>query len=384
MNIKRLLSMSWKIALVFIIALVVIYRLRFAPVPVESSAVKVGTITAEVMGTGTLEARIQAIISAEISGRLSEVLVDQGNRVTKGQLLVTLDDGDLHQQVEIAKAEVEATKASIDRAAADVNSTQATAIHARAFYNRVMPLAQNKVVSEEDFDNAVQQRDVAEAQLRRSELARVETERQLTKAKATLRYYEEKLADTKIFAPFDALVIRRDRDPGAIVVPGSSILQIISPEQMWVSAWVDESAMAGLAIEQSARVIFRTEPGKSYHGTVARISPLADRETREFLVDVLVKELPKTWAVGQRAEVYIQTARKENALLVPSKAVVWQKGKPGLFTSNDGYAKWVNIEIGLQGKDSVEILSGLEAGDIVIWQNDAKKPITANRAVRLK
>jgi HlyD family secretion protein len=382
MNIKRLLSMSWKIALVLIIALVVIYRLRFAPVPVESSAVKVGPITAEVMGTGTLEARIHAIISAEISGRISEVLVDQGNRITKGQLLVTLDDGDLRQQMEMAKAEVQTTKASIDRAAADVNSAQATAIHARAFYNRVMPLAQNKVVSEEDFDNAIQQRDVGEAQLRRSELAKVETERQLAKAEATLRYYEEKLADTKIFAPFDALVIRRDRDPGAIVVPGSSILQIISTEQMWVSAWVDESAMAALVIEQPARVVFRSEPNKYYKGTVARISPLADRETREFLVDVLVKELPKTWAVGQRAEVYIQTASKDNALLAPSKAVVWQKGKPGLFINNGGHAKWINVETGLQGKESVEIRSGLKAGDVAIWPSDVKKVITENRAVR--
>jgi HlyD family secretion protein len=384
MNTKQLLSIGWKTALVLLIALVIIYRLYFAPVPVEFSPVKAGPITAEVMGTGTLEARVQVIISAKISGRLSDVLEDQGSRVAKGQLLATLDDADFCQQVEMAKAEVEATKASIDRAAADVNSAQATAVHARAFYNRVMPLAESKVVSEEDFDNAIQQRDVAESQLRRAELAKVEIERQLVKADATLKYYEEKLADTRILAPFDGLIIRRDSDPGAVVVPGSSILQIISTEQMWVSAWVDESAMAELVIEQPARVVFRSEPNKYYKGTVARISPLADRETREFLVDVLVKELPRTWAVGQRAEVYIQTASKDNALLVPPNAIVWQKGKPGLFINNSGHAKWVNVETGLQGKESVEIRSGLKAGDVVIWQRDANKAVTENRAVRIK
>jgi len=384
MNTKQLLSIGWKTALVLLIALVIIYRLYFAPVPVEFSPVKAGPITAEVMGTGTLEARVQVIISAKISGRLSDVLEDQGSRVAKGQLLATLDDADFCQQVEMAKAEVEATKASIDRAAADVNSAQATAVHARAFYNRVMPLAESKVVSEEDFDNAIQQRDVAESQLRRAELAKVEIERQLVKADATLKYYEEKLADTRILAPFDGLIIRRDSDPGAVVVPGSSILQIISTEQMWVSAWVDESAMAELVIEQPARVVFRSEPNKYYKGTVARIWPLADRETREFLVDVLVKELPRTWAVGQRAEVYIQTASKDNALLVPPNAIVWQKGKPGLFINNSGHAKWVNVETGLQGKESVEIRSGLKAGDVVIWQRDANKAVTENRAVRIK
>ena len=144
MNTKQLLSIGWKTALVLLIALVIIYRLYFAPVPVEFSPVKAGPITAEVMGTGTLEARVQVIISAKISGRLSDVLEDQGSRVAKGQLLATLDDADFCQQVEMAKAEVEATKASIDRAAADVNSAQATAVHARAFYNRVMPLAFTK------------------------------------------------------------------------------------------------------------------------------------------------------------------------------------------------------------------------------------------------
>jgi len=212
----------------------------------------------------------------------------------------------------------------------------------------------------------------------------VEIERQLVKAEATLKYYEEKLADTRIFAPFDGLIIRRERDQGAVVVPGSSIMQIISTEQLWVSAWVDESSMDALAIEQPARIVLRSSPDKSYKGTVARISPLADRETREFLVDVLIKELPKTWAVGQRAEVYIQTASKENALLVPPNAIVWQKGKPGLFINNGGHAKWMNVEIGLQGKESVEIRNGLKAGDVVIWQRDAKKAITENRVVRIK
>jgi HlyD family secretion protein len=382
MNTKQLLRTGWKTVLVLLIVFVIIYRLKFAPIPVESDVVKRGPIASEVMGTGTLEARVQAAISAKIQGRLIGVLVDQGDRITKDQLLATLDDADLRQQVEMAKAELEAVKAGVDRSAADVNIAQATAVHARAFYNRVMPLAENKVVSEDDLDNALQKRDVAEAQLRRAELAKVELERQLAKAEATLQYYLEKLADTKLFAPFDALVIRRDRDPGGIIVPGSSILQIISTEQMWVSAWVDESAMAQLAVDQPVRVIFRSEPAKSYDGTVARISPLADRETREFLADVLIEELPPKWAVGQRAEVYIRTASKDNALLVSSKAVIWQKGKPGLFISNGGHAKWVNVEIGLRSAESVEIRNGLNAGDIAIWPQDTKKAITVNRAVR--
>ena len=384
MSTKRI-SAGWKIALVLLAALFLIYRFYFAPVAVNSSPAKIGAITSEVMGTGTLEARVQATISAKISGRLSEVLADQGDRVTKGKLLARLDDADFGQQVEIAKAEVIATKAGVDRAVAEITSAQATTVQAKSAYNRIEQLSKLKAVSDQDLDDAILRRDVAEAQLRRAELAKVEIERQVAKAESSLRYYQEKLGDTTIYAPFDGLIIRRDRDAGTIVVPGSSILQMVSTEQMWVSAWGDESAMSGLAVGQGAHVIFRSEPGKSYNGTVARLAPLADRETREFLVDVLVKELPKVWAVGQRAEVYIQTGSKDNALIVPSKTVVWQNGKPGLYISNNGHAKWKNIELGLKGSESVEILSGINVNDVVIWPYDAKsKGIIENRAVRTK
>jgi HlyD family secretion protein len=385
MNKKKLVSITWKISLVLLIALVVVYRLYFAPVAVEHFAVKTGPITEEVMGTGTLEPRVQATISAKISGRVSRVLVDQGDRVTKGQVLAILDDGDLRQQVEIAKADEAATKAGVDRAAADVVSAEATALHSRSVFARIATLAKQEAVSRQDLDDATQQHDVAEAQLSRAQLAKVEIERQVIKAEAALQYSQEKLSDTQISSPFDGLVIRRERDPGAIVVPGSSILQVISTEEMWVAAWVDESAMANLAVGQGARVTFRSEPGKSYKGTLARISPLADRETREFQADVLVKELPKTWAVGQRAEVYIKTASKEDAMIVPQKAIVWQKGKPGLFVSNGGHAMWKSVELGLRGADMVEIRSGLAANETVIWPAGAKDAaLTEGRTVRVQ
>src|SRR4030043_170249 len=103
MFVKRLLSIGWKTTLVLIVGLIIVYRIHFAPIPVESCAVKTGKISAEAMGNGTLEARVRATISPKISGRIAQVLVDQGDKVIKGQKLVLLDDEDLRQQGEIAK-----------------------------------------------------------------------------------------------------------------------------------------------------------------------------------------------------------------------------------------------------------------------------------------
>lgn len=380
--LKRAISVGWKLIVLAAIVAFGVYRMRFAPIPVESRVAATGPIAQEVMGTGTLESRVSATIGPRISGLITQVLADQGDRVTKGQLLATLYDGDLRQQVAMAKADLAASKAGVDRAAADTVAVEATAVQARASYTRNSQLASKQLISPDDFDKATQQRDVAEALLRRAQLAKVEAERQVIKAEETLRYYQERLVDTQITSPLDGLVIRRSREPGDVVVPGSEILQIISTDQMWVSAWVDETAMAALAVGQPARVIFRSQPEKPCSGTVTRMAPLADRETREFLVDVTVKDLPNSWAVGQRAEVYIETARKAQALLVLPAAIVWQNGKPGVFVSNGGYAERRGVTLGLRGTESAEVTKGLAADELVVWLSDPKDgPLTEGRAV---
>jgi HlyD family secretion protein len=307
--------------------------------------------------------------------------------VTRGQLIATLDDSDQRKQVAVAEADVEAAKAATTRAAADIESAKASAAYARSNYERTTKAVSTNAVGADEMEKVREQRDVTEAQLKRAELAKEENVRQVTKAENALDYYKQLLADTHIAAPYDGLIVRRSRDPGAGVVPGSEIFQLISTEQIWVSAWVDETAMGAVAVGQTARVVFRSEPAKSYEGMVTRIAPLADRETREFLVDVTVSNLPKTWAVGQRAEVYIQTGRKEQAVLAPQSAIVWQNGKPGLFINSAGFALWRSVEVGLRGVHGaplVEISKGLTDGDMVIWPRDPKgTPLTSGRAVRL-
>ena len=142
------------------------------------------------------------------------------------------------------------------------------------------------------------------------------------------------------------------------MVPGASIFLLVSLKEMWISAWVDESAMDGLAPGQPARVVFRSKPQKEYRGKVTRLGQEVDRETREFRVDVGVDSLPKNWGVGQRAEVYIETGRKSAVTNVPLQAIVWRKGKAGVYVANNGRAHWREVSLGLRGLDKVEITKG--------------------------
>jgi len=261
----------------------------------------------EVLGTGTLEARVKTSISARIQERLVEVLVDQGDQVKKGQVLAKLDDAELRQQVAIAEATLAAAKQTAMRVEADLSRSEAVLAQARLDEKRLKGLLASSAVSQTDADKAAEALKVAEADLKRSNAAIAEAQGQVLVAEKTLLHRKEQLAFTQITAPYDGLIIRRDREPGDMLVPGASLMELISLDELWIRAWVDETEMAKLAPGQKARVIFRSEPEKSYPGVVSRLGREMDRETREFLVDVRVEQLPANWATGQRAEVYIQT-----------------------------------------------------------------------------
>jgi HlyD family secretion protein len=356
---------------------------RFSPVLVESHTVERGRIVAEVMGTGTLEARIHATVSPKIAGRIVEVLVDQGSRVTTGQLLVRLDDVELKQQVAIAAANVDAAKAAITRLRADKDRALAVDQQARRNHTRVQSLLENNATSLEEADKATEALAVAQSGTVRAEAAIAEAQKELIAAEKTAQYQSARFQDTEIRAPFDGLIVMRTREAGDVVVPGSAILSLISTDELWIRAWVDETEMSKLEVEQGARVVFRSEPQRSYSGTVARLGREADRETREFVVDVRVLELPQNWAVGQRAEAFIEVEDRDRALLIPSHLLLGRAGQTGVFVDAGGIAQWRDVQIGIRSRDAVEVISGLDDGAAVVVPVSATVELSNGRRIRL-
>ena len=359
----------------------VVYWLWYAPMPVVRHRIEQGEIVAEVMGTGTLEAHIKTTISSKISGRIAEVLVDQGDRVEQGKLLVRLDDEELQQQVAIAQANQQTALAAIDRLKTDKDRATAVLTQAKAYHARVQDLIQRKATAREELDKATEALSVAEAGLSRAEAAITEGEKELIAAERNYEYHVARLADTQIKAQFAGLIVRRQRDPGDVVVPGGSILTLISTGELWVSAWVDETELARLREGQPARVVFRSEPESSYSGKLVRLGREADRETRELVVDVGVLELPNNWAVGQRAEVYIETDRKDAAVLLPARFVVLRENRPGTFVDAGGRAEWRPLKLGLRSSDLMEVVEGLAPGETAVMPADPQNALRSGQRI---
>jgi len=375
---------GWRITKVLAVVLIaagVIYWMKFSPVPVDTYTVKRGAIVAEVMGTGTLEARIETSVGPKIAGRIAEVLTDQGKRVTKGELLVRLDDEELTQQVAIALANVDAASAAIARLVTDKNRADAVYNQARKNHVRVQSLARKNVNTREELDRAIEALAVAAAGVSRAEAAITEGQKSLISMEKTLAYHRARLRDTRISAPFSGLIVKRNREPGDVVVPGSSILTLISTDELWVRAWVDETVMAKLKADQPARVLCRSEPDRVSPGSVVRLGREVDRETREFIVDVRVLKLPDNWAVGQRAETYIQASKKGDTLLLPSRFLARRNNTTGVFVDIHGSAAWREVTLGVESRDAIEIIDGLTEGEHIVTPRNRETMLTDGQRV---
>lgn len=380
------LGWIWKIGRWLVLAVIVggiVYQVRFAPVTVQSISPTRQTIKSEVMGTGTLEARISTTISPKITGRIGEVLVDQGEKVQQGQLLVRLDDEELQQQVEIASANVEAANAALQRLMADKNRAIAVFEQSRRHHDRIQSLKEKNATTQDDVDRAVESLAVATADMTRAEAAITEGQKVLLAAEKTQEYHRARLADTLINAPFAGLVVERQREAGDIAVPGSAILTLISTDVLWISAWIDETEMSKLSVDQPARIVFRSHPERSFAGKVVRLAKQADRETREFVVDVQVSELPENWAVGQRAEVFIETDRQDDVLTIPLTPLSRRDKQEGVFVAAEGTARWKAVTLGVRGREFVEVREGLSESEIVLLVPTGQSMLTDGRRVQI-
>lgn len=346
-----------KVATWVLVALVVAIAVRtklLAPAPVEALNPQRGALVEEVFGTGTLEAKLVVALSAKVTGKVVEVLVDQGDSVTNGQVVARLEATDFESAVLVAEAALGQAQAQLVKAQLDLQ--------------RSRDLLRGNVASQADFDAADLGHRVAEATVKSAE--------------ANLGFARARLADTVIQSPVAGLVLVRNLEVGDTVVPGAPIFRVADTHLLWVQAMVDERDAGKLRVGQTARITFRADHGQSFPGRLARLAREADRVTEEREADVVADQLPPDWFIGAKADVYIETAHKAEALQISPSAIVRRGDQPGVFVINGGRAHWRPVRLGLTGRDAVELADGVEAHDVVIINPFAgKNPIAEGQRV---
>ena len=300
--------------------------------------------------TGTLHARETAILSAQVVGRVQQVMVHEGDNVSAGQVLVVLDDSTLRASADQAEA---ATKAAMSQqAAAQTNADLATSTLAR-----YQQLQAQKSVSPQEMDEVTRRAQAAAAQVDALRAQSAAAKAQVSGANAMLGY-------TRIRAPFAGVITSRNADPGALASPGVPLLQIDSSGALQFQTTIDESAIT--AIHTGMRIPVRLDamPG-STEGTVAQILPAADPASHTFLVKI---NLPSSKQVraGMYGSAEIATGKRQ-AITVPRSTVVMRGSLPCAYVvDSNGIAQLRYVTLGPEQSGVVEILSGISAGEKLV------------------
>lgn len=304
-----------------------------------------------VRSTGTVHARETATVSAQVMGRIQQVLVREGDRVSAGQTLAVLDGAALRASADQAQQAVKAAQ-NVQAAA------QTDAQLAASTLERYRQLQAEKSVSPQEMDEVARR---AESSSARLEAARAQTgaaQAQESGARTMLSY-------TRLLAPFSGIVTARMADPGTMAAPGVPLLQVDEAGALQLQVTVDESVIAAIHKGMKARVAMDGAGSPSITGTVIEIVPAADPTSHSFLVKI---DLPPSNQL--RAGMY-GTAEFANgtrqAILIPRSAVV-PHGSLATVYVLDGrdIAQLRYLTLGATQGNLVEVLSGLSSGEKLV------------------
>lgn len=282
----------------------------------------------------------EANIGFKLSGRVVELLVDEGYKVKKGDMLARLDNAELASIViqnraslqealtRLAELRAGSRTQEIEQARANVSSAEAELIKAKKDYERYEALYRNDAISAQQMDAAKKTYDVAVSQHKKAletlslvrEGPRKEeitaAENRVQQARAALAASEERLKDTTIYAPFSGVILRKNIELGEIVAPGIPLYTIGDLENPWIKVYVKEDKLGHVKLGQKAKVTTDSYPGKTYEGTVTFISSEAEFtpkyvQTQEervklvFGVKVMLKNINDELKPGMPADVRI-------------------------------------------------------------------------------
>jgi RND family efflux transporter MFP subunit len=288
------------------------------PVPVSVAKAKTGPAVQAVYASGTVEPTVMMPIAPKQTGRLVELLADEGDEVEKGRKLAVFDSEELQQSAREWEARVRFAQSQYDRAA--------------ELYSRGVGTG----------------------------VARDQARNELETARASLARVREQIANMVLRAPEDGQIIRRDGEPGQVFSPGETLFWMACCAPLRVSVEVDEEDIPKVEPGQEVLINADAFPEQVLRGQVSEITPKGDPVARSFRVRIgLPGDTPLM--IGMTADCNIITRRKAEATLVPTGALV--DGKVWLVS--DGTVEQRTVVTGIAGNEWTEIESGLRPGETV-------------------
>lgn len=357
------------VVLVLFLAAVLLFRAKAVQVvyPTEQN------LSAEAYGNGTVEARVVVPVSAKVTGLLLSLHADQGDLVKKGQVLARLDQRETAQQEQQGIAQRERSTANVALEQAQLHKAEVARDQAVTNARRYHALVEKDLVATMEAEQYLTAAKTAEAEVARARAALGAARKDQQVQTAALGATHSRLADLVIIAPQDGIIISRNQEAGAVVVPGMPIFRLADPATIWIHATLDETLLRELSVGQPAAISVRSAPGTVFKGHLARIGRESDRVTEESSVEVAFDTPRNVVRIGEQAEVRIQTAQHAANKVIPAASIVFHNRESGVWIVEDGRLRYRVIQTGIKDpKGLVEVISGLKQGDAVVMASPQK------------
>lgn len=322
------------------------------PMVVELASVRRAAMNQEVRVVGNLIGEATVAVAPRTAGRVQDVFVRLGDRVSRGQRIAKIEDFEIVEQVKQAEAAQEVAAATIRQREADLQLALTNVERSRNLFQRQLLPKQTLDDNEARYQAAVAQIDLAKAQS--------------TQSRARLDELRINLANTVIVSPVNGFVARRAVDPGAFVSQNAPVVDVVDISRVRLVVNVVERDLKELKGGDVAKVEVDAFPGEMFQGRIARVAPVLDPATRTAPIEIEIPNPDFRLKPGMYARVSITTAVKKDTLVVPVDAIADLGGRRGVFQHVNGVAIFRTVEVGTEGEEVIEVLGGLAEGDQVI------------------
>jgi len=320
--------------------------------------------------SGYVVAQRKAAVASKATGRLVKLFVEEGSRVKAGDVIARLESGDVVAAKEQAAANLNASKAALAQAKAELHD-------AAVELQRSKELVARGYIAQTDFDSA-------EARFKKASAAVEGAEAAIRANEAALRAAEVAIEYTFIRAPFDAVVLTKDADIGDMVTPfgaaanaKAAVVTIADMTSLQVEVDVSESNIEKVKVGAPCEIQLDALPESRFGGRVHMIVPTADRTKATVLVKVAFTDgdpriLPEMSAKVSFLERPVSAEEEKPRTVVNPSAVVTRDGSKTVFLVKDGRAVETPVDLGAPLGDMIDVLGGVKAGDKVVVNPPAK------------
>jgi membrane fusion protein (multidrug efflux system) len=344
--------------------------------PVRMEAAQVRDVRREVDVIGTLAAREEVVVSAEVAGRVARLVHDLGDRVPAGAPLIELDPEKLQYRAEGQRAALDQARAR-DGASGEgdlppldkvpsVVSTTAQLADAQQQLDRAKNLSARNLLSRSDLETAQTRFDTAKAAHDQAMASARQLRADIEAQSSSLRLAQRELRDAVIRAPFDGYVAERLVSPGQFVQPQAPVMRIVRLHPLTLTAEVPEKFAPWIETGRGMTVRVDAYPTQVFSGRVVRIAPGVNLKSRAFAIEGEVPNPDGKLKPGTFARVQITTDRVDHAITSPVAAVPSRYGTHRVFVVQNGQIAGREIVLGDRLGDRVEVAQGLDAGTAIV------------------